>query len=170
MVKYTRQKEYFRGAFHHVYSRGVDKQVIFKDIHDYIYFLKRLRHYKNKYKIDILSYCFMPNHFHLLTLQLSDQPLSKMMQYLLNGYVMYFNKRYDRKGSLFEEKFRAISIGDEGLLIYLSKYIHLNPLMAGLVFKAEKWPWSSYPDYINIRQGTLCNKILVLKDKNAFEL
>ena len=164
MVKYIRQKEYFKGAFHHVYSRGVDKQIIFKDNQDYIYFLKRLRHYKNKYEIDILSYCFMPNHFHFLTFQLSNQPLSKMMQYLLNGYVMYFNKRYDRKGCLFEEKFRAISIGDEGLLLHLSKYIHLNPLTAGLVTKIEKWSWSSYLDYINMRSGTLSNKKLILKE------
>lgn len=79
------------------------------------------------------------------------------MQYLLNSYVMSFNRKYERKGHLFEERFRAESIGDEGLVLPLTRYVHLNPVMAELVADPKDWQWSSYRDYTGTRNGTLCN-------------
>jgi len=168
MADNTKYKEYFLGAYHHVYNRGVNKGLIFKDQQDYIIFIKRLRFYKIKYKIDILFYCLMPNHFHLATKQLTEQSLSKMMQFLTNGYAMYFNRRHKRAGHLFESKFKAI-LANEDELLELSRYIHLNPLMAKIVNKSENWSWSSYLDYVGLRNGTLCNKKEVLQNMSPLE-
>ena len=156
-------KSYFINAYHHVYNRGNNKQLIFKDDLDYAIFIKRLRLYKNKFNIDILAYCLMPNHFHLLTQQKSEQPLFRMIQFLTNGYAMYFNKRHQRVGHLFQGKFQAKNIAKEKYLVRLSQYIHLNPANLGLSPKnIYKYPWSSLPDYLQIRNGTLPDKNLVL--------
>jgi len=79
IIKIQMIKKYYQGAMHHVYSRGANKELIFRDEQDYYYFLKRLRFYKEKYKISIICFILMPNHFHLETEQLGDLPLFRMM-------------------------------------------------------------------------------------------
>ena len=155
-------KKYYQGAIHHIYSRGANKEPIFRDEQDYYYFLKRLRFYKEKYKISIICFILMPNHFHLETEQLGDLPLFRMMQYLLNGYTLYFNKKYNHSGCLFESKFKAILIDKNEYLLWLSAYIHTNSSVADLVRKAEDYKWSSYMDYLDLRKGTLCDKKIIL--------
>ena len=163
MKFHSKPKEYFKGAMHHLYNRGVNKDLIFKDEKDYLIFLKRLRFYKNKYNVDILSYCLMPNHFHLQTRMLDENGLSKMMQFLTNSYAMYFNHKYKHSGHVFEGKFKAILI-QENWELYLSRYVHLNPIASKLVGNLEDWIYSSYLDYIEKRKGTLCNKKSLLRE------
>jgi len=155
-------KNYYQGAIHHIYSRGANKEPIFKDEQDYYYFLKRLRSYKEKYKISIICFILMPNHFYLETEQLDDLPLSKMMQYLLNGYTLYFNKKYNHSGCLFESKFKAILIYKDEYLLWLSAYIHTNSSIANIARKSENYKWSSYMDYLGLRNGTICDKEIIL--------
>ena len=155
-------KQYYKNAFHHVYSRGANKELIFRDEQNYLYFLKRLRFYKEKYKISIICFILMPNHFHFETKQMEDYPLFRMMQYLLNGYTLYFNKKYKHAGCLFESKFKAILIEKNEYLLWLNAYIHTNSSVAGIVSKPEDYKWSSYKDYLGLRNGTLCDKEIVL--------
>ena len=136
--------------FYHVYNRGTDKRTIYQSPADYQRFLELLflanssesfnvRDLREKYKevydhdrgdqlVAIGAYCLMPNHFHLLVTPLVDQGLTKFMGKLMTGYSMYFNKKYDRTGALFEGRFKAKHADSDEYLKYLFSYIHLNPI------------------------------------------
>ncbi len=154
----------YQGGYYHIYNRGNHRQDVFLEKADYIGYLERLRKYKEKHKISIICYCLMPNHFHLLVRQDGQSPLYKFIHSLHTSYSMYFNRKYDKVGHLFQNRFKQKEITDDKYLLQLSAYIHLNPLTAGLVDKLEDYQWSSYLDYINLRQGTLCKKDLALLD------
>lgn len=141
-------KRYFqKNSFYHVYNRGNRKEKILRDKKDYIRFLDKVAFYKNKYEVDILCYCLMPNHFHLLLQQLGEIPVSKFMLALSTSYSKYFNLKYGEVGRLFQERFRAKLIETDAYLLQLSRYIHLNP--SELTGKLEDYKWSSMGEYIN---------------------
>lgn len=112
--------------------------------------------------VDIAAYCLMPNHFHLLIQEIEEGGISKFMQKLTTGYTMYFNKKNDRNGSLFQGKFKATHVADDRYLRYLISYIHLNPIKliepkwkeTGITDKTraerylETYSQSSYLDYL----------------------
>ena len=145
-----RKYSFVPGEFYHIYNRGTDKRPIFKDVSDYRRFQTLLhlantsksislkdifRSNKNPYVVEnenrtvaIGAYCLMPNHFHILITPLSDNGMSTFMQKLSTAYSMYFNKKYQRSGSLFEGKFKSQLIEDDRYLKYLFSYIHLNPV------------------------------------------
>jgi len=136
-------KEYDERQYYHVYNRGVEKRDIFLDNQDYVVFLGLLKKYltgenleksnnRHKFKhlgddVKLLSYCLMPNHFHLLLYQESEKGISQFMRKLATGYVMYFNNRYDRVGGLFQGRYKASLIASDPYLYHISRYIHLNP-------------------------------------------
>lgn len=145
-----RRFSFVSGEYYHIYNRGNSKQVVFQDSYDYVRFQRLLflsnssQNFKIEYirdkKIDfyesnrkeklvaIGAYCLMPNHFHILLTPLIENGVSVFMKKLGTGYSMYFNKKYDRAGSLFEGKFKAKIAEDDEYLKYLFAYIHLNPL------------------------------------------
>lgn len=138
------------GEFYHVYNRGTDKRLLFQDMADYQRFIKLLyvsnsiqsinirnilRKNDNPYTfergdplVSIGAYCLMPNHFHILLTPTTDDGVSRFMKKLGTAYSMYFNKRYNRTGTLFEGPFKAKWVDDDIYLKYLFAYIHLNPL------------------------------------------
>jgi len=139
------------GEYYHLYSRGVEKRVIFLDKNDYERFIKILffcnssksvvirdlprgltfGKYINKrgeILVDIGAYCLMPNHFHLLVRERGEKGISLFMQKLITAYTMYFNDKYGRKGRLFESSYKSIHAADDRYLKYLFAYIHLNPV------------------------------------------
>ncbi len=162
-------KTSYQGGHYHIYNRGNRKQEIFVEDADYLFYLEKLRKYKEKYKIGLLCYCLMPNHIHLLVRQDSEIPLNQFIQAFHTSYSMYFNRQYDKGGHLFQGRFKQRGVEQTENLLYLSSYIHLNPVGAGLVEKLEDYQWSSYPDYIGLRQGTLCDKEMVLLDATPEE-
>jgi hypothetical protein len=103
----------------------------------------------------------MPNHYHLMVLLKTDN-LADLMQPFLLSYTKAINERYHRVGSLFQGRFKAIRVDKEEYLLQLSRYIHLNPAVAGLVKRLEGWEFSSYRDYIGLRNGTLVKPEVVL--------
>jgi putative transposase len=144
-------------SFQHVYARGHSRGKIFKDEEDYIMFLTLLQRYlsaeeaKDAYgvsypnfynKIELLAYCLMPNHIHLLVYQHQTRAMSQFMQSLLTSYSRYFNKKYKRSGSLFESRYKASLISDESYLEHISRYIHLNPR------HWQEYEYSSLPYYL----------------------
>ncbi len=155
------------GGYYHIYNRGIHKQDIFLEEKDYIFYLKRLRQVKDKQKASVICYCLMPNHIHLLLRQDSKIPIYKVMSCLHTAYSMYFNKKYNKVGHLFQNRFKQKEVKNDEYLLQLASYIHLNPLIDGLEEKLGDYQWSSYPDYINLRPGTLCDKESVLLDKSS---
>ena len=111
--------------------------------------------------LDVVAYCLMPNHYHLLVLLKVDD-LSRPIQRFSLSYTKAVNKRYERVGALFQGRFKAIAVDTDEYVLHLSRYIHLNPVRAGLVALPEEWEFSSYREYIGIRQGTLPKFSIVL--------
>lgn len=114
---------------------------------------------ENRVLVDILCYCFMPNHFHLLLRQKVDKGISKYMSNFQNSYTRYFNTRSKRKGPLFYDQFKAVRVKSDEQLLHVSRYIHLNPY-SGYVVKDKNdllnYPWSSLPEYLNRDNKNIC--------------
>lgn len=179
--KYT-IRSFIEGGIYHIFNRGVEKRVIFLDDQDYNIFLYYLFIYTadpkkvlNKYpelplrlynknlhsQIEVLAYCLMPNHFHLLLKQRSINGVSKLLKQITNAYTLYFNQKYKRVGSLMQGRFRAVKIDNDDLLIHISRYIHLNPLVSNLTDNLKNYQQSSYLEYMNRKDG-ICMKNLIL--------
>lgn len=162
MPSRDRYKTYYKGAFYHIFNRGNQKQNIFLEDQDFSIYLRRLRRYKEEYCVSLLVYILMPNHLHLLVRQNTSVPIYKFISPLHTSYSIYFNKKYERIGHLFQGRYKQRVIRREEDLLHLSRYIHINAVEAGLAGKPEDYVWSSYPDYIDKRGGTLVDKSFVL--------
>jgi putative transposase len=150
------------GEYYHLYNRGNNRQLIFLEQDNYIFFLQRLKEYTRKMEVDVIAYCLMPTHYHLLV-RPSLNNLSEMMRSLLISYSKAMNKRYNRVGTLFQGGFKTAHINRDENLLHLSRYIHLNPVKAGLVKLPEDWQYSSYLEFIEKRQGTLPKPDIILR-------
>lgn len=107
-----------------------------------------LDNYGDKKHVDIVCFSIMPTHIHLVVRQCRDNGIFVVMRNLLNSYSRYFNTRFRRKGPLWDSHFNNILVADDDQLLHLTRYVHLNPVSAGLVDKPEGWIWSSYREYI----------------------
>jgi len=150
-----RKIEFRADHYYHLYNRGVNRQPIFFRDENWGYFLKRLRHYFLPQLIDILAYCLMPTHYHLLIYLKTDGLSKRIMQPFSLSYTKAINKQQDRVGPLFQGRFQAVWVDRDEYLLHLSRYIHMNPVTAGLVARPEEWVFSSYRDYLDLREGTL---------------
>lgn len=137
----------YPGALYHITSRGNERRKIFRDKADRMKFLGLLRDYHDRYDILIHAYVLMNNHYHLI-LKTPKGNLLKIMHGINGGYTNYFNRKYKRVGHLFQGRYRAILVEKDRYLLPLSRYVHLNPVRAGLVKKPEGYPWSSYKGYV----------------------
>jgi REP element-mobilizing transposase RayT len=130
------------GALHHVICRGIDRQKIFTDDNDYLLFQRRLADLLIETKTSCFAWAFIPNHFHLL-LRTGNVPISILMKRLLTGYAVNFNRRHNRHGHLFQNRYKSILCQEDNYLLELVRYIHLNPLRAKLV--SEYGRLAGYP-------------------------
>lgn len=140
---------HYPGAFFHVMLRGNAKQTIFHDSQDFNQFETYLCQGAERYRVRVCAFCWMPNHVHL-AVQVSDVPLSKMMQVLSQRYTGWVNYRYDRVGHLFQGRYRAILVDKDCYLRELVRYIHLNPVRAGIVSDPLDYWQSSHRAYAAI--------------------
>ena len=147
--------------YYHIYNRGGNFEHIFFQTENWLYFLRRLRRYCNPFLGEIIAYCLMPNHYHFLLRQETDQVLSKFINVLFNAYVQAVNRQQGRKGTLFEGRFRHVWVNREEYLIHLCRYIHMNPVKAKLVPQIEKWPYSNYLEWTGQRAGTLKDETFI---------
>ncbi len=150
-----------RGHYYHIYNRGVGKNLIFFNADNYEHCLRLVKRYQHKYGVTVIAYCLMPNHYHFLLRQESDEPLSKFINVLFNAYVQAVNRQQRRKGTLFEGRFRHVHIDREEYLIHLCRYIHMNPVKAALVTRPEEWLYSNHLEWIDRRAGTLIDNAFV---------
>ncbi|NIQ37089.1 MAG: hypothetical protein GTN81_00640 [Proteobacteria bacterium] len=142
----------YQGAFYHITARGNEKRAIFRENRDYDRFLILLGRMHERYGIQIHAYVLMPNHYHLL-METPQGNLVAIMHDLNTAYTNYFNKKYERVGHLFQGRYRGILVDRDPYLLELSRYIHLNPVRAGIVQSPEKYRWSSYIGYISSKSA-----------------
>jgi putative transposase len=137
---------WFEGAKFHVTSRGIRRSQLFFEDEDFEVYLSLLQETQKRYPFILHSYCLMSNHTHL-QLQTLETPLSTIMKHLHTKYAKYFNKKYDFSGHVFEKRYGAELLNSPEYEIDVSKYIHLNPVAAGMVNAPEDYLWSSYRAY-----------------------
>ena len=141
--------------YYHIYNRGVNQEPVFFSRANYVFFLQRLRGYFTDAAAHIIAYCLMPNHYHLLVLVKVVDFGHEVMQPFGVSYTKAINKQEARVGPLFQGPFKYRLVQREGYLLHLSRYIHLNPVAAGLVKYPADWEFSSYREYVGLRPGTL---------------
>ncbi len=130
-------------TYFHVCSKGNNGQELFYDDKDRSHYLELIEKYRKRYNLSCFAYCLMTNHTHLLWLSSSIRALSKTMHGINLAYVMYFNRRHDKNGHLFQDRFSSWVIRDQEHLNYTKDYIENNPVKAGLVKTKEDYFWSS---------------------------
>lgn len=141
-----RPRYHVPGDFYHVIARGNQQQDIFRQEDDYLRYLSYLAIYAPKYAVKVHAYALMTNHVHLIV-QEGDHPLGLFMKGVQQGYAQYVNKRYEQTGHLFQGRYKAFRIDGDQYLLTLVRYIHLNPVNAGLVQNPADYRWSSHRHY-----------------------
>jgi len=154
------QSNFVQGGFYHIYNRGNNRQDVFKNKKDYNRYLDNLREFRHKHNVSVIAYCLMPNHVHLLLRQNGPDPLSNFIQRVHTAYTMYFNKKHNTVGHLFQGRFKTKIIKKDEYLTHLSRYIHLNPQK--LVTKLPSYKYSSYPIYIGDKNDELTEANFIL--------
>ena len=195
-----RKIKFLNDNYYHIYNRGTEKRQIFLDNLDYLRFIHYLYEFNDKkfdrnisrkiergsasfiqgprdLLVEIIAFCLMPNHFHLILKQLKNDGIAQFMQKVGTGYTMFFNNKNKRSGVLFQGKFKAISVENDEYLMHLSRYIHLNPVeLIEPGWKTEgikdwikvkeflrSYRWSSYLDYTGIKNfPSLINKEIIV--------
>ena len=141
----------YPGAFYHITSRGNEQKSVFISKRDREKFLEYLESASERYNAIIHVYCLMDNHYHLL-LETPSGNLPQIMRHINGAYTTYFNVKHDRAGHLFQGRYKAILVEKDEYAKELSRYIHLNPVRAGIVELPEEYEWSSYLSYIGKRK------------------
>ena len=153
-------------GIYHVMLRGINRQDIFEEAEDYWTFIKILSAVHERLEDDLVTrtttcciyaYCLMPNHVHLL-LGEKRWKVGDVMKSIASSYVFYYNKKYGRVGHLFQDRFRSEPCNDSEYFFTLFRYIHQNPVKAGLVGSAREYEYSSWPnDYLGLGREIVCN-------------
>ena len=137
-------RNYLKTSYFHIMTQGINKSFIFDNPEDIKYYIKSMFKLKEDYQLKIIAYCIMNNHTHLLIQTEFVSQLSKYMQRLNLKYSYYYNKKYNRVGYVFRERYRAQAIYDEEHLYNCIKYIYDNPVKAGICQHASEYPYSNY--------------------------
>jgi REP element-mobilizing transposase RayT len=146
---------------YHIMLRGNERKSIFPEEEDYRKFLQTLANKKRDDSFLLYAYCLMSNHLHLLIRE-KKQNISKIMKRINIAYAYYFNKKYNRVGHVFQDRFKSEPIEEEGYLLSVIRYIHNNPLDAKMVNDSILYPWSSYNYYINESKKNIIDKEEIL--------
>lgn len=137
----------YEGAVYHILSRGNRADYIFSEDKDKEYFIETLQKTVEKYKVNLYAYCVMGNHYHML-MSAPYGELTKIMHYIGSTYGSYMRRSKGWIGHVFAGRYKSLCVEKEGYLLELSRYIHLNPVRAGIVKKPEEYQWCSYKYYI----------------------
>ena len=140
----------YSGAVYHVINRGNAGENLYRNSRDREKFLSYLERAVERFSIKVHAYCLMSNHFHILMETLHPN-LSKSVQWINVSYAVYFNRKYKRNGHLFQGRFKSVLVDADSYLKQLSRYIHLNPVRAGIVDRPTDYDWSSYTAFIGKR-------------------
>lgn len=170
-----REVPFLPDQYYHFYNRGNNRQAVFFERDNYIYFLKGIKRYMLG-KVEVIAYCLMPTHYHILVrvpqqqtsevLKTSEvsNAISNAMMRLGVSYTKAINKRFDRVGALFQGQFQGKSITTYKHLLTLCAYIHANPVKDGLAASPEMWDFSNYLEWMGLRDGTLVDHEFVAEN------
>ena len=146
-----KNRKWFPGAIYHIMAWGNYRQNIFKDDEDFKVFLVLMQDAKTKYGFKLHAYCLMTNHYHLL-LETEQTEIWKIMKRINQIYAAYYNEKYRLTGHLFQGRYKSCLVENDSYFLQTSRYIHLNPVKAKMVPRAEAYPWSSYSTLIGMKQ------------------
>ena len=156
-----KRPQYLPNEYYHLYNRGAHQVFIFREPDNYIFVLRKIKHYCREFDLTPIAYCLMPNHYHFLIRQEDESPAGLLPQRVFNSYTKAYNKRYDHSGTLFEGNYKVIHVQTESHLLHLCRYIHANPVKDGFVTDIEEWLYSNYLEWIGERNGTLVDRDFV---------
>lgn len=159
-------------GIYHVMIRGINRQIIFEDEEDRVKLIRTLKKYRGICKFELYSYCLMDNHIHLL-LKENEGNLSTIIRMVCTSYVLWYNTKYDRIGHLFQGRFRSEAVDERRYFFNVLRYIHQNPLKAGLVDNVFDAQWTSINEYIwgsNLVDFEFGLNLLTLDRKRAIEM
>ncbi|HYE83777.1 MAG TPA: transposase [Clostridia bacterium] len=136
-----------KSKIYHIIMRGINRQTLFEDEQDYAKLIQTLQKYRDICGYKLYAYCLMGNHLHML-LKEDSEPLETIMRRICGSYVLWYNKKYDRVGYLFQDRFKSEPIEDEIYFFTVLRYIFQNPIKAGIVTNIQNYSWTNYTDYI----------------------
>lgn len=148
-----REVPFLKDHFYHIYNRGINRGLIFFSDRNYYYFVDRLKKFVYPYA-SIIAYCLMPNHYHLLIKVKDEKLIEKSLHPFFVSYAKSINIEQNRVGPLFQCRYQASIIEDDDYLLECCKYIHMNPVKAGLVSSPELWKFSSYSNYLHAENNS----------------
>ena len=175
MARQPRQKA--ASGIYHIILRGINRQIIFEDEEDFSKYKSLLSFYKRRCGFELYGYCLMDNHIHLLVkeaanaavldiggseIEIPPESLESIFKRIGVSYVLYFNRKYKRVGHLFQDRFKSEPIETLPYLMMALRYIHRNPIKAGICEKAEEYSQSSYRDYIGEEKDPITDVSLIL--------
>jgi putative transposase len=150
-----RDNEFAQGCFYHVFNRTLKGELLFRNPGNYLYLIQLMRRFKRRYHVSIIAYCLMPNHYHFLLRQDGQKPIYEFVRVLFNSYVQAYNTWWGRRGPLFEGRFHHVLVQEDVYLLHLCRYIHLNPVEAGLVSSLEDWRFSNFLEWVSQEEDGL---------------
>jgi len=145
---------------YHAMIRGVNKQIIFEEADDYKVFTKLLGRYGKECLLNMFAFCLMNNHVHIV-LQETSESIAAFFRKLNTSYAMYFNQKYGRCGHLFQDRFKSEPINSDAQLMQTIRYVHRNPVKAGICQSPEQYVFSSYPEYI-YKKASICDTKFII--------
>jgi len=149
------KEHFFEGGYYHLFNHSAKGQLLFRCQADYEYCQKLLTQHLSQELFSVYAWCLMPNHFHFLIQQLTEMPVSEPFFHIWNKYTKYYNRTYEEFGSVFCHKLQHIVVKSQEHLQALIAYIHLNPVMAGIVSDPGAWKWSDYLSWIGEKESGL---------------
>lgn len=154
-------------GIYHVMLRGINQQQIFEDNEDYEKFLQVIKDCKDISPFEVFAYCLMGNHVHLLIKEVKE-PIEQIMKRIAIRFVYWYNVKYQRVGHLFQDRFKSEPIEDDAYLFTVLRYIHQNPIKAGVSEKIEDYKYSSYKEFLGCPYIVDRNLIFDMMNKEDF--
>lgn len=165
MPRTARKKS--KTGIYHIILRGINQQQIFEDSEDFNKFLQILKDCKAISGFEIYAYCLMGNHIHLL-IQEFKEPIEQIMKRIATRFVYWYNIKYQRIGHLFQDRFKSEPVEDDAYFLTVIRYIHQNPLKAGICKKLQDYHYSSYIDFLGNPYLVNCDFVFDKIDKEQF--
>jgi REP element-mobilizing transposase RayT len=152
---------YQPGNYYHFYNRGRSRLTIFHNHADYLAVLTKIKSYRAAFKLAIIAYCLMPNHYHFLVRQEGTFRAGLLPQRLFNSYAKTYNNRHQHSGTIFEDNYHVKLVDKPEYLLHVCRYIHANPVKDGVAQQVALWPYSNYLEWVGLRNGSLVDRSFV---------
>ena len=162
-------RKFSNSGIYHIVFRGVNQQSIFEEEADYKKLKDCIELIKEEMKFEIYAYCFMSNHVHIILKEKELQDISLIMKRILTKYARWYNIKYGRSGALIANRYKSVPVELDEYFIHVIRYVHQNPLKAGIVQNLEEYPYSSYGEYLNRKEITDIEFVLDMIDREKFK-